>query len=187
MHTQNLFNILNSIKPLTEPLRSYLSEHTFPYKFVKGDQLIYQEPTSRIIYFIDYGLVCGIKIFNNKKTTLWFSNDGQFILPTLTASRNQFIERIEFQNPTLLVGMKYENAVKALGLFPEAKALFLKVIDKNIEEAQDRERFLRLSPLERHKVISIRIPFIFMLCDLKTMASYLNISLTQHQRIKRKL
>lgn len=184
MNTNNLFYQLNAIKPLSESFKNYLSDHLVDQKYDRGDQLPYRQSVSNTIYFVEDGLVSGTKMINDEKTILWFSNKNHFIVPSLTASREQFIQRLEFLKPTLLIGLELPFARQAIKLFPEALELFLGIIDKTIAESNERELFLRLSAEKRHQSIAAIIPFIFSECPSENLASYLNISLTQHYRIK---
>ena len=186
MHVQNLFNTLNSIKPLTIPLKAYLSNNLIFEEFSKGELLPYNQPSSsRIMYFIAYGLVCGTKLSNNKKAVLWYSQDGNFIVPELAESKEKFIGRLEFQTPTLLIGFEFPIILEEMKLYEEARYIFLGIIHQNNRESHEREIFLRLSAENRVKSLMQSIPMIFFKSKTDYMASYINISVAHYHKIKK--
>lgn len=185
MDTNHLFSTLNSIKPMSKEFIAYLTENLIPYYFYSGDKMPYRPPVSRTIYFISYGIVGGIIVTHDQTETLWFAGEGQFICPGIMSSTKNFVERIEFITPTLMIGLELTTIITAISIFPEAMEILFGLLDQNRVEGNDREVLLRLSPGERVDIIANSIPILFMQAHAHQLASYLNISTRQLMRYKK--
>lgn len=182
---ENLFKRLNAIEKLSEAFKEYLARKLLTFEFGTGEQLPYRPPVSTTIYFIEYGLVSGLTV-SEQKTAKWFINDGHFILPSLSTHKKPLIERIEFLSQTLLIGLELNHATHAIEIFPEAKWLFLALQDERIHDSHQRELFLRLTADVRYAHLYKKLPMLFIDGHTEKLASYLNISRRHFARIKRK-
>ena len=184
METDYLFNYLNSIRPLSPDLKKFLLANLIFDTFNIGDQLPYRPPISTTLYFVNYGLLSGTHTQNHNKSTLWFSKEGSFILPLPNSTGKQFIDRIEFLKPTLLIGLESPLIQRTIDEFPETLSLFIRIIEQNRIESNNRELFLRLPSQERCSQLFNLMPNLFIDSNSDQLASYLNISKRQLMRIK---
>lgn len=187
METDHLFNYLNSIRPISLDLKKFLTNNLVRDEFNTGDQLPYRPPVSTTIYFVNYGLISGTNTRNHSKSTLWFSKDGTFILPLPGGTGKQFIDRIEFLKPTLLIGFESLLIKQAINEFPEALDLSIRILEQNRLESNNRELFLRLSAEERCSQLFKLMPNLYIDSNSEQLASYINISKRQLMRIKQHL
>jgi len=185
MNKDLLFNALNRITPLSTDFKNYLSVHLSSHLFHKGDQMPYRPPVSETAYFIEYGLVCGVNYLTEEKVTLWFSGQERFIIPELPVPGKQFIERIEFLSPTLLIGLEFSRMKEAIRLFPEGISVCLAIIGHKIAESNEREILLRLPSKVRYTTVFARHPQYFIESYNDNLASYLNLSTRHFARLKK--
>lgn len=185
MNRNLLFNNLGQFAALSQPLQDYLSGHLHSQLFHKGDQMPYLPPISQTAYFIEYGLVSGVKFIEEMKCTLWILDQLHFIIPAPGQESPQLIDRMEFLSTTLLAGIDLTHIYEAIRLFPEAHPVFSGILMRSMAEARDRELLMRL-PSESRFITALRQhpQFFTESCNVH-LASYLNLSIRQFTRIKR--
>lgn len=77
---RKLFQLLNTIYPLSERLVAYISK-VFEYREVrKGDTLLNEGEICRYLYFIDEGLVRCYYYKDHKEICAWFQTEGNAII-----------------------------------------------------------------------------------------------------------
>ncbi|WP_139298293.1 cyclic nucleotide-binding domain-containing protein [Pedobacter hartonius] len=185
MNNDLLFKTLSGIAFLSLDFKEYLSEHIICHIFQKGDHMPYRPPVSQTIYFVQYGLVCGVNRTTNVKNTLWIADQASFIVPPLTSS-DLFVERIEFLSTTQLIGLESSFLAETFTRFPEAGKLWLGMISRSITESNKRELLLRLPPETRYATLFKQHPQYFISSYNENLASYLNMSLRHFARLKRR-
>ena len=186
MNNDLLFNTLSGISFLSADFKEYLSEHIIYYIFQKGDHMPYRPPVSQTIYFVQEGLVCGVNYTADVKNTLWFADQGSFIVPPLTSLQKSFAERIEFFSATQLIGFEPPSITELYTYSPERAKLWLGIISRSITESHQRELLLRLTPESRYAITFKQHPQYFAGSDIENLASYLNISPRHFARLKRR-
>ena len=180
-----LSNLLQSITPISENFGQFIADYSSTHSFVRGDQLLYIPPVSNTIYFVEKGLLCGTKSLDESKLTLWFSNEGHFIVPDLISSDRYFTERFEFLTPSVIIGIKIERLFKAMDTYPECKILGIAILDRHIKSLQEREYLLRLPSDARYERAFRQHPHYFIESNNDHLASYLRLSIRHFNRIKK--
>jgi len=179
-----LFEKLNAITSLSSGLKTYLAEHIEKSPFIVNTHMPYHNFRSTMLYFVSSGYVGGVKLSNTKQVSLVIFSPGDFIVPSLTKPKREFINTLSFYTPAVLLAITVEDAKYALTLYPEAFELFVRIIDEQINNGNIRELFLRMPKQERYDYLFTSKPQLLMHCTAQQLASYLNLSKRQFMRLK---
>lgn len=179
-----LFEKLNAITALSPPLKSYLVSHIESLPFIIHSYMPYHSFRSTMLYFVSSGYVGGVKLSNNKQLPLTIFSQGDFIIPSLTKSKKEFISALSFYTPAVLLAITLDDAKYALERFPEAFTLLITIIDEQIDNGNKRELLLRMPPKERYANLLATRPRLLLHCKSQQLADYLNISERNFTRFK---
>jgi len=180
-----LFEKLNAITKLSPKLKSYLIDRIETLPFRKHTYTPYTSLRSSTFYFVVSGTLGGIRVSDTEDLPLILFSQGDFIIPSLTQPRKDFINDLSFYTAAVLLAITIDDAKHALASFPEAFLLFSGIIDKHIHDGNMRELLLRLPPQERFNSLFITRPHLLLQCNSIHIAAYLNVSKRQLMRLKK--
>lgn len=75
-----LFQLLNSVYPLSDELVGYLSKAFEYMKVKKGDYLLQEGQVCKYLYFIEQGVIRCFYYRGKKEVCAWFQTDGHLII-----------------------------------------------------------------------------------------------------------
>lgn len=181
-----LLYVFNSIYPISEVVRNFLIQNTYPIKVRKGKKLHKSGEICDMIYFVNKGAIRGYVKDVKKDITTWITVENE-----LVASIHSFIlqipsfENMEAIEDSELLGMRHEDLQHLYKIDPDFNIMARRIYEKYYADAEIRALIARLSKaeikyeyfLKTYSHLSTRIP-------LKYIASFLGINLETLSRVR---
>jgi CRP-like cAMP-binding protein len=144
---KNLFIViyLNSIVPLSSPLKSFLVDNVRSSAFTKN-QIIYKEgDLCTKLYVIKSGLVRGYFLSENHDITTWISYDNEIFTSITGFFRNERArENIQCLEDTYCEYLEYDDFHYCLRHFPEMQELNRFMMEEYYMHAENRAFMARI-------------------------------------------
>nr|WP_315159287.1 Crp/Fnr family transcriptional regulator [uncultured Flavobacterium sp.] len=181
-----LLYVFNSVYPISDISKKFLTENSYPLKLRKGKKLHKSGEICNMIYFVNKGAIRGYVKDSNREITTWITVENE-----LVASIHSFIlqipseENMEAIEDSDLLGMKHSDLQLLYDIEPEFNITARKFYEIHYAQAEIRALLGRLSKaeikyeyfLKAYKHLSNRIP-------LKYIASFLGINLETLSRVR---
>ncbi|MEJ2880216.1 hypothetical protein [Pedobacter sp. GR22-6] len=140
--------------------------------------LIEKYQTKLPLFFLLDGNALEFKIVNGKRRVIRFFGPNQFIFRLNSA------HEIEILNRSGIITLPYGKVIKLFRKHPEIVEIHRKVKrdylrKKELFETERRKK----NTIERYFDLMERQPWVFRIAEPADIASYLNISLTQYERM----
>jgi CRP-like cAMP-binding protein len=186
METDRLFQVLDSIHPLSEDFKKSLEKELLFVNYPKGHFLIQALSVAHHAYFLDKGFAVAYHYHENRKIVTAFWQAGEIILsPKSFFEQSPSIENIQLTIDGELRGISYSSATKLFESFRLANLLAHVVVSRY--HAKSEERIIDLHNLdawERYTKLVKRYPRIELYASQDLIASYLNITPQSLSRLK---
>ncbi len=183
---EQLFNILNSIKPLSEKLIFHLKSKIKQLRVNKKSILLEAGNISNKIFFIEKGIIRAYYLTDGKEHTTWFYQENDLIF-SIQSFYNQtpsyeFIETLE---ECTLWYINYSDILAIYDNFPEFNFHGRVLTEKYYCESIQRNFILRSkSSEEKYRYLINHIPNILNRVSLKKIASFIEIEPETLSRIR---
>ncbi|WP_185963926.1 Crp/Fnr family transcriptional regulator [Flavobacterium restrictum] len=181
-----LLYVFNSVYPINEAARTFLTENTYPIQVRKGKKLHKSGEICDMIYFVNKGAVRGYVKEGKKDITTWITVENE-----LVASIHSFVlqipsfENMEAIEDSELLGMSHSDLHRLYDIEPETNIMARRIYEKYYADAEIRALIARLSKAEKkyeyflktYQHLSTRIPLTYI-------ASFLGINLETLSRVR---
>ena len=183
MHKQkynHLFGIslLNAIYPLSNPLKTFLSQRLVSHRFKKGEIIIKSGDMCDAIHIIRKGLVRGYFDYDNKEITTWVSIDSELITSISGFFKKEPAqENIQCLEDTFTESLSYADMDYAIKNFKDMAHLNRLLLEHYYVQAEYRALLCRIpGAKDRYDYFTnIYNPEIIKRLPKKYLASLLNI------------
>lgn len=185
---QSLFNLFNSIYPLSEELKTTIIKNSEVIEVKKKARLLSENERSNTIYFIVKG-AARIYYLNKegKETNTWFLFEHELLLSVYSFyTGNPSFEYLETLEDCKLIAVKREKLDEMYLKYMEFNFAGRKLTEfyhmRNERQANDLRMY---SARERYEHLIKRNPQLFQRVALGHIASYLGISQETLSRIRK--
>lgn len=183
---KKLFQLLNSISPLSASLQAYLENTLQRNTFKKRSYLLQAGQISNCIHFIEEGMV---RCFYDKEAheiCIWFMTAGNVIISVESFLQQiksyQYIQAME---DCVTWSISFQELQDIYHKFPEFNLHRAVLLEKYYVESERRQRILSLhTAVERYALLMETQPEITLQLPAKYIASYLNIDEGYFSKIK---
>ncbi len=181
-----LINKLNSLKTASKEAISLLEGLFFKTVFKKGSSLGSSPMrTSPMLHYVHNGLARGTVSYNGNTYILWLMEKGFLVPSNGFLAENGVTETVEFIRDSTVYSLDLYAAARLAKSNSGMYKMLLEIYEQSLIEGRKRELMLRLDiSAERMEYVEeIQGNFIYG-TDRNTVASYLNISIRQLNRLK---
>jgi len=184
---KNLFAYLEKFQPLSEELKSYLTDTLIPQSFPARHPLLEVPKVASHIYYLQDGFAMSYTYNREGKTTENFWKAGQIIVAfeSFMYQRPSF-EVIQLVKPSDLLCMSYEAVITMFEKFPESNRIYRQLINQHHIHIKKRLRLLKQQDHpDQYRKLKERFPEIERMVTQRAIATYLGITPQTLARIKR--
>ena len=188
METDRLFQILTSIRPLSEDFKKALEKELRYVTYPKGHFLIQALSIAHHSYFLEKGFAVAYHYYENRRIVTAFWQPGEIIVsPKSFFEQSPSTENIQLTIDGDLSCLSYLSATKLFETFQSANTLAQVIISRYHAKCEERIIDLhRLDAWERYLKLVKRYPRIELYTSQDLIASYLNITPQSLSRLKNK-
>ena len=183
-----LLHVIECIHPVSEPIKKYLINHSYPCRVKKGKRLVKTGEICKNIYFIKKGVIRGYVKDKKQDITTWITAENE--MATAISSFNfqePALENIQAIEDCELLTMSFEDLQNLYLTYPDYNIVGRKVYEQYYADAEIRALIGRVSNAEKkyayffkvYNKLANRIP-------VKYIASYLGIRQETLSRVRRK-
>lgn len=185
---EELLKYLNSIHPLSDNLKEYLSKTLKPKNLAKKDFLLKAGHISRDICFINKGLLRCFYLIDDKEVSSWFMKEGDVAISVKSFfQQRESYESIQAIEQSMLHYITYDELQFVYNTFPEFNFVGRVVTSIYYSLSEDRLYAMRMQRandryaylMQHHSELILRVPS-------KFLASYLGITEVTLSNIKSK-
>lgn len=186
MKTEHLFQVLESIHPLSDDFREALKKVLHFVAFPKGHYLAQARSAAQHAYFLQKGFSVSFQYQDGKRVVTDFWQAGEIILsPKSFFEQSPSDEIIQLTTDSELLSISFADVNKLFENFPVANSL-ARAITADYH-ARSEERIVDLHSLgawERYTKLLTLYPGIELQVSQDLIASYLNITPQSLSRMK---
>jgi len=181
-----LIQFLNQIYPLSQEIKDYLEEHTFPLNIHRGAYLLQPGEICSHYYYIQKGILRSFLKYGSKEITIWINPEQEVTTSIRSMSRNapadEYIQAVE---DCELVAMHYDAMNEMYDRFPEMNRVGRMLLEQYYSESEERVYICRIPGARlRYKHFIDSRPELANRIPLKYIASYLGITLETLSRLR---
>ncbi len=185
---KKLFQLLNSIAPLSGDLQKHLENTLQRAVYKKRSYLLQAGQVSNCIHFIEEGMVRCFYDNGAHEICIWFMTAGNVIISVESFLQQiksyQYIQALE---DCITWSISYRQLEEVYKRFPEFNLHRAALLEKYYVESEKRQRILSLhTAAERYSLLMETQPEITLQLPAKFIASYLNIDEAYFSKIKAK-
>ena len=175
---ETLFYLLNSIYPLSEPLKEYLLLHLHSKELHKKEVLLKAGQVCRNIYFIERGLLRCYYMQGQHEVCSWFMKEGDVIVSVESFfDQKESYECIQALEVSVLYYISFQELDFIYKNFPEFNYVGRELVQKYYKLSEQRLYSLRMQRgLERFEYLRQYHPELVRRVEQKYLASYLGIT-----------
>lgn len=179
---------LSYFHPVSEEVREYFEQHTFPCTVKKNELLLKAGAICNYIYFIKEGILRGFIREGEKDITTWITAENELVtaIPSLNKQcpSREYIQAVE---DCELLAMSYADLETLYEVHWEFNIVGRKLLQKYYEDAEGRAFVVRLTTaetkynyfLKNYQHLAYRVP-------VKHIASFLGITKETLSRVRQK-
>lgn len=186
MGTNELFAALQQVQPLSDPLRTYLTDHLQRKVLARRELLLKTGHYSQQVGFVVRGTLRSFYVSHDKEITFQFMLPGDAVLAVPA-----FFDRVPSEHSIQaldaceLLCLSKADVEQASTLFPEVNRLVLLLLQRHAIFLAEQEKGLRLpSGKLRYAWLQERFPEWVQAIPAKFLASYLGITEVYLSEIK---
>lgn len=185
----NFFSYLESLIPVSGPLKKELKAVCRKKTIPKGESVITIGERCTDIYFIEQGLVRGFYFNEDKEITHWFAQDGEFATCFYSfISKEPSPENIQTLEACELVQIPYSDLQNLYTGFPETERIGRLLTEAYYLKLENRLLSLQFKTAkERYANLVNTNPSLLQRASLGQIASYLGITQETLSRIRAEL
>lgn len=185
---EQVLQMLNSIQPLSDDLRFYLTQTIKPKELKRNDYLFRAGHVCQHICFIEQGLLRCFYLLNGKEVTAWLMKEGDVITSVESFfDRVPSYEFIQAYEDCRIHYITHEELMYASTKFAEFSDIRLKLTEYYYIQSEKRLFLLRgRSAAEKIEYMQLHHPDLVKRLEQKDLASYLDISEVQFSKMKPK-
>jgi len=183
----SLIRSLTAIYPLSEGLKTALYEQC-NYKLLNRNEVLLREgETCQYLYFVHEGLLRAYHYEGDKEVTSWFRLEEDVVM-----SISGFYEQqpsdvtIEALEDTALLRLHYTDLQRIYAAFPEANTIGRMLMERYVQQSDERARMLCMPARERYLYILERRPELVQRVSLFHLASYLDMTIWTLSKVRRR-
>lgn len=182
-----LFEIFNSIYPMSNGLRNYLAKHLKSRKLKKREFLVLKGQTNSIGSFLNYGLLHCYYPENDRKITSWFLQEKKLAVSVqsffLQVPSNEVIEALE---PCELLYLTVEELGFAYSTYMELNYIIRELLQTYylIKEEHAYQLQKSATARERFDWFQKRFPDVITRVAMRHIASFLGVTEETLSRIR---
>lgn len=186
MDTSLLFQIVNSITPLSPKIASRLADNLKEEIYPKKHVLLREGQIARKIYFIQEGFARGYYFSNGKEYTTWFLGKGDFMISVYSFYTQQPAkEQVEILEDSTLLSLTWTQLHAMYEEFLEFNIVGRVLTEKYYMMSEERSILLRtMNVSDRYNQLLAQFPQITQKAKLGQVASYLAITQETLSRIR---
>ncbi len=175
---ETIINYLNSIYPLSENLKEYLSENLQYREVQKKDYLLKAGHISRNVFLIEKGLLRCFYMQANQEVSSWFMKEGDVITSVESFfDQKESYESIQALEETAVYYLSYQQLSFIYKNFLEFNYVGRELIQKYYKLSEQRLYSLRMQwGLERFEYLKKNHSDLVKRVEQKFLASYLGIT-----------
>lgn len=175
---ETLFYLLNSIYPLSEPLKQYLALNLETTEVRRKDILLKAGHVCRNIYFIESGLLRCYYMQGEHEVCSWFMKEGDVIASVESFfDQKESYEFIQALEDSTLHYISFQKLEYIYRNFPEFNYVGRELVQKYYKLSEQRLYSLRMQRgLERFEYLKQNYPELIQRVEQKHLASYLGIT-----------
>ncbi len=143
----NIFSVtlLNSISPLSKPLKSFLSQRMISSHYKKGEFIVKNGETCNRVHLIRKGLIRGYFDFNSNEITTWVSVDNEMVTSISGYFKNEpALENLQCLEDTFTESLSFEEMDYAIKNYPDMAALNRILMEHYYIHAENRALLARI-------------------------------------------
>lgn len=176
----NIFSVtlLNSISPLSNSLKTFLSQRMISSHYKKGDYIVKKGEVCDRIHVIRKGLVRGYFDYNGNEITTWVSVDNEIVTSISGYFKKEpALENIQCLEETYTESLSFEDMDYAIKNYPDMAELNRVLMGHYYIHAENRAFLARIpGAKDRHEHFTKTFnPEIVKRLPKKYMASLLSI------------
>jgi len=175
---ETLFYLLNSIYPLSEPLKQYLAVNLETTEVRRKDILLKAGHVCRNIYFIESGLLRCYYMQGEHEVCSWFMKEGDVIASVESFfDQKESYESIQALEDSTLHYISFQKLEYIYRNFPEFNYVGRELVQKYYKLSEQRLYSLRMQRgMERFEYLKQNYPELIQRVEQKHLASYLGIT-----------
>ena len=184
----NLLSLLNSIIPLSDKLKSRLTEILCVESFPRKHLLLKEGQICNHIYFIDRGFVRSYHLKDDKEITNWFMKENDMIISVSSFfKREPSFEYLQLLEDSTFCSIHFDELQNLYLEFPEFNVIGRVLVEKYYVLSEERVTSMRKQKAEdRLHFLTDKYPEIMQRASLGHIATYLGISSETMSRIRSK-
>jgi CRP-like cAMP-binding protein len=173
-----LLSFLNSIHPLSDGLKEFLSAQLVRIDVAKKKFILRQGHICENIYFVEKGLVRCFYVKDEKEISSWFMAEGD-VIASVESFFNQTTsyESIQALEDCTLYYLSYKEMQYAYREFPEFNVIGRVLVERYYKLSEQRLYSLRMQrAFEKYHYLLENFPQLIQRVPSKYLASYLSIT-----------
>ncbi|MBK8805721.1 MAG: Crp/Fnr family transcriptional regulator [Bacteroidales bacterium] len=181
--------ILNKFTPISEHLKTVLSQNVTKKEFPKGHVLLQKDSVCKSLYLVEQGFLRGFYFQDGSDKTLWFASENDIATSMYSfISQKPSLEIIEVVEKSILYSIDYEQLQHLYETYPELNLIGRLLTEKYYIEMEERVSSLQFQTAEeRYRNIIENKPSLLQKASLGQIASYLGITQETLSRIRKKI
>lgn len=182
----HLFNLFNSIIPLSDELKGNLISIIKTSAYKKNDHMLRRGQLNENVYFIEEGLVRSYHIKNDHEVGSWFMKEGDVLLsPKSFYNRQPSDENLQCLEDTMVDYISYSELQDLYNRFTEFNIVGRVLTEKYYVQSEERLNSIKgLSAKECYVYFINNYPDLSQRLNGKYIAAYLGITTETLSRIK---
>lgn len=188
MKTQQLFDLLSAIHPLSDELKSSMRRELTSLSLPKGYLLLEAPRVADMAYFLVEGFAMSYTYIKGKRQVECFWGQGQIVVSTKsffeqTPSKEFIILTVQSD----VLCMSYDSVTRLFSDFPETSYISRVIVNQYFESCRERlHDHQYASTEERFDKLVATFPTIEQVVTQEHIASYLGITPQSMSRLKRR-
>lgn len=181
-----ILDFFEKVYPMSDALRAYIRENTYPVSIAKGKLLVKPASESKGYYFVVKGVIRGYIKEEGKEITTWINEENEMVGPIrnigLQIPSPEYLQALE--NCDFIL-MPNEVIRHVYTHFPESNIIGRLLMEDNYRDAEERAYISRIPSAEkRYRRFEATRSALLNRVPLKYIASYLNMTLETLSRIR---
>lgn len=184
-----LFSMLNSIKPLSGPLKEDLQTFVKQKQVRKNEFLLQSGQTCSRMYYIENGLFRCYYDVNDQDVSAWFMGDGEMIISVKSFYLQvPSEENIQALKDSQVLYIDVEQLASLYERHPEFNFYGRILTERYYILSEERSRWMRtISAKDRYLFLLKNHPALLKEVPSKQLASYLGISEFTYSRMRKEV
>ena len=184
---KNLIAYLETFHPLSDGLKSYLTDNLVPASFPTRHMLLEVPKVASHLYYLSDGFAMSYTLNREGKVTENFWKKGQIIVAFESfVYQRPSLEVIQLLVPSDLICISFETMQKMLSDFPDANILYRFILNQHYTQTRKRLRMLkRADHYGQYQHLLKNYPEIERITTQRSIASYLGVTPQTLSRMKR--